>query len=357
MELDLNEIRKTIDETDKKLVALFEKRMSLVSLVATYKKEKNLPIFDFKREEIINKKNIFYLFNKKYINYLKDFLKQLVQISRSYQSIILINDATTWQSILGNLPVSEITKNPKVGYSSMIDFYGEMAVFNYFRDSQPICYQAFEEVINGVLDGNIDYGVIPLENTSSYGMLDMLCLSRKSSVYIVGETVVTAERCDKYLKDKPWCQVSCFNTTINTDYAKKKNDSSKVAIASELATEVYGLRMLKENIYNNKKNYIRFGIIKKSMELPGEANKISIDFILDNKQGSLHFIVKTIEEHHLNIIKIESKQIPGTLREYIFFIDFSGNLRDNEAKRALFEIKKNSKKFHFRGNYIENTGG
>ena len=115
MELDLNEIRKIIDETDEKLVALFEKRMGLTSRVTTYKKERNLPILDSKREEMVTAKNVLHLSNKEYAPYLEDFFKQLMQISRSYQSTLLVNEATTWQSVLGDLPVSEVTKNPKVG--------------------------------------------------------------------------------------------------------------------------------------------------------------------------------------------------------------------------------------------------
>ena len=380
MELDLNEIRKAIDETDEKLVALFEKRMGLASQVAAYKKERNLPIQDSKREEMVTERNVLRLSNKEYASYLEDFLKQLMQISRSYQSTLLVNEETTWQSVLGNLPVSGVTENPKVGYGGTIGSYGEMAALDYFKDSQPICYQTFEEVVNGVLDGSLDYGVIPLENTSSGGVLDAVRLLEKPPVYIVGETAVAAEhcllglgtiedietvyshvqgflQCSEYLKDKSWRQVPYFNTAIAAAHVKESNDKSKAAIASRRAAEVYGLNILKADIYHNKKNYTRFGIIKKSMELMDDANKISIDFVLDDKQGSLHPIIKTIAEHHLNMMKIESKPMLGTPWEYVFFIDFSGNLRDNEVKRALLEIKENSKEFHFKGNYIENTGG
>lgn len=378
MELDLNEIRKAIDETDEKLVALFEKRMDLANRVAIYKKEKNLPILDSKREEMVTKKNILHLSNKEYTPYLEDFLKQLMQISCSYQSSLLVNEATTWQSVLGNLLVSEVTKNPKIGYGGIVGSYGEIAALDYFRDSQPTYYQTFEEVVNGVLDGSLDYGVIPLENTSSGGVLDMVRLLEKSPVYIVGETVVAAEhcllgigtideiktiysnvqsflQCSEYLKYKPWHQVSYFNTAISAAYVKEKKDPSKATIASKRTAEIYGLKVLKKDIYN-KKNCMRFGIIKKSMELSDEANKISIDFVLDDKQGSLYHIIKTIAEHHLNIIKIESKPMLGTPWKHVFFIDFSGNLKDNKVNRALFEVKENSKKFHFKGNYIENTG-
>ena len=380
MELDLNEIRQTIDETDEQLVALFEKRMALASQVAAYKKERKLPILDSKREAMVTEKNILRLSNKAYAPYLADFLKELMQISRSYQSTLLVNDTTSWQSVLGNLPVSEIIKNPKVGYGGTVGSYGEMAALDYFKESQPIAYQTFEEVVNDVLEGKLDYGVSPLENTSSGGVLDVVRLLERLPVYIVGETAVAAEhcllgldtiedidtvyshvqgflQCSEYLKDKSWRQVPYFNTAISAAYVQKCNDKRKVAIASKRAAEVYGLKVLKEAIYHNDKNYTRFGIIKKSMELSDAANKISIDFVLDHKKGSLYPIIKTIADHHLNMMKIESNPILGKPWEYVFFIDFSGNLRDNEVKRALLEIKENSKQFHFKGNYIKNTGG
>lgn len=340
MELDLQEIRKLIDEIDKKLIGLFEKRMDLLRLIAKYKKEKNLSVLDLKREEIVNKKNILYLSNKEYTPYLKDFFKQLMRISCSYQRALLINNTTTWKFILGNLPISEVIKNPTVGYGATGGYYGERAVLDYFRDSQSICYQTFEEVVNSILNNSLDYGVIPLENTSSGIILDVMRLIGKFPVYIVGEILI-AEEYSKNFNNKPWYEVITSNTAINNNYVAK----------------VYGFNAPKESIYYCKNSYMRFGIIKKSIELSDKANKISIIFILGDKQCHIHFVAKVIAEYNLNIIKIESKTIPGTYRKHIFFIDFSGNLRDTKVKRALFEIKENSKEFYFKGNYIENARG
>lgn len=378
--MELEEIRQAIDETDRQLVSLFEKRMALANNVATYKKERNLPILDVKREEAVIDKNIQRLKGVAYAPYLKDFLKELMQVSRSYQSTILVNEKTPWQSVLGDLPTSEKIVNPKVGYGGTMGSYGEIAALDCFKDSVPTGYQTFEEVVNAVLDGSIDYGILPIENTSSGGVLEAVRLLEKSPVYVVGETAVAAEhcllglgeledietvyshtqgflQCSEYLSDKNWRQVPFFNTAISAAHVKELGDKASGAIASRRAAQAYDLKILAEDIYHNKKNFTRFVVIKKSMELSEDNNKISIDFVLKDEQGSLYPIIKTIADHHLNMMKIESKPKLGTPWEYVFFIDFSGNLRDNEVKRALLEIKENSNRFHFKGNYIENTGG
>lgn len=82
----LDELRKEIDEVDKKLVELFEKRMEIVIDVAKYKIENNLPVLNNSREEEVIKINLNYLKNRELESYLKDFFINLMDLSKNYQN-------------------------------------------------------------------------------------------------------------------------------------------------------------------------------------------------------------------------------------------------------------------------------
>lgn len=82
----LDELREEIDEVDRQLVELFEKRMEIVTGVAKYKVENNIPVLNSSREDQVIQKNIDYLKNKDLKNYLKDFFINLMDLSKDYQN-------------------------------------------------------------------------------------------------------------------------------------------------------------------------------------------------------------------------------------------------------------------------------
>lgn len=83
-ELELQ--RKKIEECDKKIVELFEERMEIAKKIGKIKKEQNLPIYDKEREDFLINKNINYLKNKNLSPYYKEFLENLMKISKDYQN-------------------------------------------------------------------------------------------------------------------------------------------------------------------------------------------------------------------------------------------------------------------------------
>ena len=86
---NINEIRKEINNIDKDMAILFQKRMELVNLVIEYKKINNLPIYDPKREEELIDKNLKCIDNENIKQYYLDFIKEIMNISKKYQDDIL----------------------------------------------------------------------------------------------------------------------------------------------------------------------------------------------------------------------------------------------------------------------------
>jgi prephenate dehydratase len=126
------------------------------------------------------------------------------------------------------------------------------------------------------------------------------------------------------------------------------------AIASSIASELYKLEMLAENIQTIRNNSTRFFVLSnKEIEKNSQVNKASIKFITNNEVGSLASVLSVLAKHRLNLSKIQSMPVIETPWKYAFFADFSfANYQD--YCNALQEIKDNVAMLKILGEYIEN---
>lgn len=141
----------------------------------------------------------------------------------------------------------------------------------------------------------------------------------------------------------------------NTAGAAKKvheeADRTQAAIASRQAGEVFGLKVLAENICHNDQNVTRFVIVSKKPIYVKNAQKISICFELPHESGTLYNMLSHIIYNGLNMTKIESRPIPGKTWEYRFFVDFEGNLKNSAVRNALRGIEAEANRMRVLGNY------
>lgn len=378
--MDLKDTRKKIDALDQQIVSLLEERWELSNQVAAYKKEHGLPILDSGREEEVIRGNIKRLRNSEYSASIQDVFEKIMEASRNLQRAILVDEDFSLAKIIGDIPITKPKEDYKVGFQGTLGSYSEEALRKYFKKPvEQISYPTFEETVEALINEEVEYCVLPIENTSSGSILDVARMIGEANVYIVGEedlpinhcllglgtieeiTTVYSHvqgflQCAPFLKDKGWQQVPYFNTAISAARVKELNQKNIGAIASKRAAEVSGLNILKEEINFNKKNFTRFIVLKKSLEVKAENNKISINFVLDHQKGALFKVLKSVVDNNLNMLKIESQPIIGTPWEYMFFMDFSGNIEDVGVKKALMEIKENTRELHFKGNYKSYEG-
>lgn len=379
-ELDLEKIREEIDEVDKNLTRLFEERMNLVIKVAKYKEERNQKIFDRDREKRVIEKNKSYLKNHEYDNSLVDFYNSLMSISRKFQAkqIFSVKDVEVFSN-LENLVLNsgKIKENPKVVYQGVPGAYSEEAMISFFgKDVENLNVKEFEDVFKKLKEKDIDYGVLPIENSSTGSILEVYDFLRKYGYYIIGETSVKVDQnllglegtklddikevyshqqglsqSEDFLKNYDWKQIPFRNTAESAKLVKTEGDKSKVAIASKRAAELYDLDIIAENINFNANNYTRFIIIGKQLEIDDNSDKVSIIFSAPHKVGSLYGALSYFAENNLNMLRIESRPVLSKSWEYFFYIDFEGNLKDESLRKAISEIEKNSTYFKLLGNY------
>lgn len=377
--MDLGVLRDKIDDIDKEMIRLFEERMRVSEQVARYKIECGKEVYDPERErnKIERARNMATTpFNARGVETL---FNQLMAISRVRQYELVAENRRE------DFGFDEITQNyadARVVFQGVEGAYGHQATLGYFGD-QVDCYHVatFEDVMKEVQNGHADYGVLPVENTSTGIITDVYDLMHLYDNYIVGEYVVKVEhallglrgadirqirtvyshpqglmQCSRFLDTKPeWEQVSLQNTAVSARKVLLEQDVTQAAIASPAAAAYYQLSVLEDHISDNENNSTRFIIIRKRKEYVKGADGISISFELTNahETGSLYHILGFIIFNSLNMTKIESRPIQGEKWRYRFFIDFDGNLGEAHVRDALKGIEQETINFKILGNYIQ----
>ncbi|WP_238882160.1 prephenate dehydratase [Clostridium sp. YIM B02551] len=370
--------RRKIDEIDRELMDLFERRMALVANVAKYKEENNLPIFQEDREKLVIEKNLNHIKQEELKKYVEEFLQSLMDVSKEYQREKVLSQNNNKIEITEVSKSSEKLNKLKIGYGGTEGSFSEEALLKYFGENHNRkSYEEFEGVFIGLKNGEIDYGVLPIENSSTGAVNDVYDLLRKYGFYIVGEESISItqhllgcrgaridlikevyshpqglQQSSNFLKQySEWKKIPNNNTAIAAKLISETNDCTKAAIASKRAASIYGLDILKENINNEESNHTRFIIIGKNIENSKEKDRISVVFTLENKVGTLFNMLSYINRNGLNMVKIESRPVGKEPWKYYFYIDFQGNIEENSVNNTLALIQKNSSYYRLLGTF------
>lgn len=376
--IDLDEIRKKIDRIDAELAKLFEERMNAVREVAEYKKAHKLPVRDKAREAIVLDNCKKRVQNSAYADGLRKIMAQIIDISCREEEELL-DHAAAKPAKTAKLTGETID----VGYQGVQGAYSHLALQKYFVGRKVVehNYALFEDVAQAVKDGEIAYGLLPIENSSTGGITEVYDLVRRYDCYIVGEKCVKIEhnllaypgtklenitevyshpqgfaQCRPFFKQYPKMrQIAYFNTAKGAELVSLKKTDYMAAVAGKQAAELYGLEILAGNINANTNNYTRFFVIAdKPQDIPA-ADKITLVVALKHEPGSLYNLLGNFYKNGLNMLNIESRPIEGKSWEYFFHIDVSGNLHDEKVKKAMEELSACSTYCKILGNYVSDN--
>ena len=372
----IDDYRNKIDEIDKEITRLFEERMDIVIKVGEYKKQNNLPVFNKAREDEVIEKNIGYLNNKDYAEGLKQFFINIMNISKDLEDKEVKEDirATTIDKFKEKNAKSDI----KVGFYGVAGSFSEEAMIKHFgKKDDAKAYDEFEDVFLAVKNEEIDYGVLPIENSSTGAISQVYDLLYKYGFYIVGEECIKIdqnligikgtkldnvkevyshpqgfEQSTDFLKEySNWKKIPFHSTADSVKLVSDLQDMSKVAIASKRAADIYNLSIIKENINNRRENSTRFIVISKELELNNSCDKVSVVFSLEHKAGTLYKLLRHFAENNINMMKIESRPMEKGAWKYFLYVDFEGNLENEQVKKALNLIEQSSAYFKLIGGY------
>jgi chorismate mutase/prephenate dehydratase len=367
---NLEQCRNEIDQIDQEIIALFEKRMNVSKDVILYKLEHQLVIFQPEREQIVIDKNVNRIQNPALKNLAATFVQDMMNVSKSYQASFI--------PLTKEYPMVEPKKEDLiVGYQGIAGAFSYQSMKTYFGEVESKECLVFEDVFKALKNKEIDYGIVPLENSSTGAINDNYDLVRDYGFYIVGEQSISVsqhllglpgstiadikevyshpqglKQTTKFLKQYPQIEQREYtNTAASAKYVKEQNDKTKAAIASKEAATLYGLEVLQEHIENETSNHTRFIIIGRHLEQDEKANRVSIVFTLPHQAGSLYSILKAIKEYRINLSRIESRPVVNIPWEYYFYIDFEGNLTNPNVQRAIEQMKTYCLTLRVLGNY------
>ncbi|MCR5218906.1 3-deoxy-7-phosphoheptulonate synthase [Treponema sp.] len=292
--------------------------------------------------------------------------------------------------------VSGITKEGgkiQVAYSGKKGAYAEQAIGRYFdaSEAEALAMDSFGEVFQAVTDGSCDYGMIPIENSlngSVYQNYDNF--SRFDDVEIVGSVTLNIRhsllglqdacvediktvyshpqgfgQSKKYLdQHKEWGLIDSVSTSTAAEFVASQKVKSNAAIGSIVNAQIYGLKILAEDIEDDPGNFTRFVIIAsrdKARKAPVlsniRPNMASFIFTTRNESGALYNTLGIFEKQRLNLTRLESRPIKGQLWKSWFYADVelpdSSEDVYSRAETLLGELKEKTEDVRLLGVYAD----
>ncbi|MBO5265915.1 MAG: chorismate mutase [Ruminiclostridium sp.] len=373
--MDLNAIRAEIDKIDEELVKLFEKRSELACDVARYKKENNMEVFQKGREQfILDKVNASVSEPmKSSANILFTTIMDLSKC-RQWQLLTEKKDFNVHKPMSGRPIAATVTKGS----------YSAVACEKFFDGKCDAKYvRHFEEVFEMVEKGEVDYGVLPIVNSTAGDVNDTYDLMGKHNFYICKtadihishvlaakkgaklsdiKTVCSHEmaikQCSGFINENNLSFVEASTTAKGAQIVAKSEDTDCAAICSAMCAEMNGLEVIAENISDIKDNYTRFILFSNRLEVAEDASVISLSLTLPHTPGSLYRLLTRFSYCGLNLLRIESKPMPTGFADmkdeafdFIFYLDFEGNIRNESVVKLLNNLEDEMKYYRFLGNY------
>lgn len=230
--------------------------------------------------------------------------------------------------------------------------FHELAARRCFEEFEvnPVPADTFDELVKKVETGEVEIGIMAIENTLggslnlNYNLLNESRLSVVGEVYLrivqnlmalpgqkiedlkeVWSHPMAIAQCRKFFRQYPHIRlIETNDTALSARHIHERGLTGVGAIASELAAELYELEILEPSIETNKKNHTRFLLLRREEEVvePGFINKVSLCFSTDHEVGSLYKVLAVLAAYNVNLTKIQSRPIVGEPWEYLFFVDF-----------------------------------
>ncbi len=381
--MSLDEYRKEIDAIDRQIIELFRQRMGVTAQVGQYKAAHHLPVLDQERErQVLQNKGE--LAGEALRPAAITLYETIMALSRRQQRDLLgagVDNPGLQRYLAARAQSREPVAEPRVVYQGVPGAYSEQACLNFFGEGvYAEGREQFEDCFQALKEGQADSAVLPIENSSTGAIRQIYDLLTQYECYMVGETTVKVEHClmapkgatldtithvysheqglfqsERYLNAHPnWHQVPHADTAGAAQMVAASGDVTKAAICAERAAALYGLTVLARGINHNSHNTTRFVVVSPKMETRPGADKISTIFVLPHETGSLHEVLTIFSVHGLNLVKLESRPMRERSWEYMFFLEFTGNLDQPETADALHELTQTTGDFRVLGNFKSN---
>jgi chorismate mutase/prephenate dehydratase len=335
----LDELRQRIDDLDRQLVQLINERAKIVVEVGKLKNKTDKPIYAPARE-----KEVFARITEANRGPLPD--KTLKAIWRELMSGSFFLERP--------LRIGYLGPNGSFSHTAAMLKFGQSVEYKPLTD--------IESIFDEVSKGHCDLGLAPVENSTGGGVIETLDALTQSDVKICAEVLLAihqnllancAPENIKRIYSKPEVFAQCHKwlgatlkgiqtiPVASTARAAQMaaEEEGAAAIGSITAAELYGLKVVYENIEDIANNVTRFLVLAKEDAKPTDDDKTAILFSTSHKAGALSDVLEVFKRHQVNLTNIESRPSKKREWEYYFFMDFLGHHTQEKVQRALSEAK------------------
>lgn len=378
--MKLEDIRVNIDNIDAQITELFKQRMDMALEVAKSKQKSGTPVLNKAREKEILRKVSDNL-PKDIEGYGRILFNTLFDLSRSYQNLYLnrVSDIDKRiETALNNTP-KLFPQKAAVACQGVEGSYSQAACEKLFAVPTTIFFNSFEGVFNAVDKGLCKYGILPIEN-STYGSVgtvyDLMksynfhivksirlrvnhCLlanpgTKMSDIKEIFSHEQAIGQCGEFLKSLNGVKITtCENTAGAAKLVAKSGRNDVAAICSGECIDLYGLESISNNIQVSDNNYTRFICISKDLEIYPGANKVSLMLSVPHRPNALYHMIAKFSSLGVNLTKLESRPIPGSDFEFMFYFDMEASVYSPELVNLLGQLESQPELFVFLGAYSE----
>ena len=355
----LPELRRRLDGVDVEIVRLMARRFELVARIGHTKAEGTAGIRDAGRERSV-------------LERVEETARELgisAALARKVFSEIISHSLARQTAFLsgveaGQRPLRVAFQGVPYAYSFLAGrkYLGGLGVEGEFKG-----HRTFSDAVAALGSGEADLAFLPIENTTAGSINQVYDLLRTEALHIVGEEIWRVdhclaapadvapeslrrvlshpqglEQCSEYLRSLPHCRpVAYFDTAEALETVAREGDPTQAAIGPPEAAEAYELVVLRHGVANQEENYTRFVALARE---PEEFDvripcKTSLILTTRHERGALTRCLDVLSDHGLSMTKLESRPYPHRPWEYMFFLDFEGNVTDENTAAALDELR------------------
>ena len=371
-ERDLSGLRGRLDGVDAEIVRLIAQRLELVDSIVREKALGASGIRDAERERQV-------------LERVEDAARQLgisgPLLHRIFSEII--SHSLTRQAAFLSGSESHGAREVRVAFQGVAHANSYLAAQKYLAGlglaGRLTGFRTFREALAELRSGGADLALLPIENTTAGSINQVYDLLREHEVHIVGEETwrvdhclagpadvpLTAiqrvlshpqalEQCSIFLESMPHCRpVSYFDTAEALQAVAQAADPAQAAIGPPEAATAHGLVILRRGIADQEENHTRFVVLSRVPERvdPRIPCKTSLILTTRHEEGALLRCLQVLSASGLNMTKLESRPRPGRPWEYMFFIDFEGNVAVEPCPSALEELRSQALYLKVLGSY------
>jgi len=348
----IQDLRKKIDEIDGKLVDLLNERARIVIDIGNIKKTEKLDFHSPSREQ--------------------EVLERLAARNKGpfpQEALRAVYREIMSSSLSLERPLKIAYLGPRATFTHMAG----MQQFGLAAQYVPV--ENIGDVFNEVERGRADYGVVPIENSSSGAVIYTLDMFIDSDLKISAEILLevsqhlmnksgkledikkiytiapAAAQCRQWLeKNLPGVPVLDAPSTARAA-EMASDDPSAAAIASEMAAVLYGLQIAGKKIEDNTSNITRFLVIARKSPGKTGRDKTSIMFSIKDKVGALYTMLAPFAESGINLNRLDARPSGRKVWDYVFFLDMEGHIEDKKVAAAIERLRQDCMFLKVLGSY------